>query len=227
MASHNPLRIRATLRTPIVADAWFPLDGVLLAVATRRDLGARASSLPGASRLAEPKGGELRGGRLPIAIVHAKDWYYRCSWAVWGPHADGQDHWVKRFDMTHASLVDFRGRRGRVDTSSGAYRAYHMPVYYRAAHYVEWYCQGDQEALHPLVMMITHLGKKTVQGWGRVARWEIEPMDEDWSVWQDGRLMRGIPRYHWPRERGEPKMGNYGVRPSYWDKRNQMELALP
>ena len=226
MGSTN-LRIRAYLRTPVVADQWLPLDGVLLAMQTREDLGARAATLPGASALEQPKGEPMRGGRLPIAVVHAKDWYYKCSWAAWGPCADGKDAWSKRFDVTSAYLVDFRGRRGRIDTSSSAYKAYRMPVFYRAALWVEWYCVGDVDRLTPLVQMITHLGKKAAQGWGRVAKWEIEPIEQDWSVWKDGRLMRGIPRYHWPHEGGEPKIGMYGVRPSYWDRRNQLELALP
>lgn len=222
-----PLRVRAWLRTPVVADRWLPLDGALLYQHTRADLGSSDASIPGASRLAQPKGEEMRGGRLPLAYVHAKDWYYRCSWAQWGPCADGQDAWSKRFDMTHADLVDFHGKRGRIDTSAATYKAYRMPVFYRAALWVEWYCVGDAERIQDLLSTLTHLGKKTVQGWGRVARWEVTPVDMDWSVWRDGCLMRGIPRYHWPREMGEPKIGLYGVRPPYWDRRNQTEMAMP
>jgi hypothetical protein len=203
------------------------LDGILLAIATRRDLGAREATVAGASTLAAPKGEEMRGGRLPISIVHAKDWYYRCSWAQWGSYADGQDAWSKRFDFSLAEWVDFHGRRGRIDTSASAYKAYRMPVFYRAALWVEWYLVGDMEALRTLLLQVTHTGKKTSQGWGRVARWELEPAAEDWSIWRDGKLTRGVPRYHWPRELGEPKMGLYGVRPSYWDERNQVELVLP
>jgi len=170
----------------------------------------------------------MRGGRLPLQYVHSKDWYYKCSWAVWGPCCDGQDYWSKRFDMTHATLVDFRGKRGRIDTSSSTYKAYRMPVFYRAAQWVEWYCVADINKLSPLVYMTTHLGKKNSQGWGRVIRWEIEQVAEDHSIWRDGKLMRGIPRYHWPREGGEPSIiGLYGIRPPYWDHRNQIELVLP
>lgn len=229
MASSNfiPLRVRCWLRAPVVADQWLPLDGILFYQSVRDDLGAQEVTVPGASLLAEAKGGPMRGGRLPLAYVHAKDWYYRCSWAQWGPCVDGQDAWSKRFDQTHADLVDFRGRRGKINTSAGDYKAYRMPVYYRSALWVEWYCVGEPEHIRYLLSTLTHIGKKTAQGWGRVARWEIEPVEEDWSIWQGDRLMRGIPRYHWPRERGEPQMGVYGLRPSYWDRRNQMELVLP
>jgi len=223
----SPLRVRCWLRAPVVSDQWLPLDGILLYQHTRADLGANSVTISGATRLAQSKGEDMRGGRLPLQYVHGKDWYYKCSWAIWGPCADGQDAWSKRFDMTHANLVDFRGKRGRIDTSSSTYKAYRMPVFYRTAQWVEWYCVGDINKLSPLVHMITHLGKKNSQGWGRVIRWEIKRVDEDYSIWREGKLMRGIPRYHWPRDLGEPSIGLYGVRPPYWDQRNQMELVLP
>jgi CRISPR type IV-associated protein Csf3 len=224
---YAPLRVRAWLRTPVVSDQWLPLDGALLYQSTRADLGSQDTTIPGASLLAQPKGEEMRGGRLPLAIVHAKDWYYRCSWAQWGPFVDGQDHWAKRFDMSLADLVDFHGKRGKIDTSAAAYKAYRMPVFYRSALWVEWYLVGKVDDLTPLVFTITHLGKKTSQGWGRVALWEIEPMEMDWSIWRENRLMRGIPRYHFPKDREPERIGLYGVHPSYWDKRNQIELVLP
>jgi CRISPR type IV-associated protein Csf3 len=226
-SDYTSLRLRAWLRTPVLADEWLPLDGAMLAERTRRDLGWRACSIPGASLLEQPKGEVMKGGKLPIATVHAKDWYYRCSWAQWGPHSDGQDRWAKRFDLSMAELIDFKGRRGRIDTSAATYKAYLMPVFYRAALWIEWFCVGDANELDDLSRSITHLGKKTAQGWGRVMRWEVEKTEEDWSIWQGERLMRGIPRYHWPNGRDIGKIGFYGIRPSYWDRRNQMELVLP
>lgn len=224
---YAPLRIRAWLRSGVISDVWLPLDGALLYLRTREDLGAQEMSISGASKLAQIKGEVMIGGRLPIEIVHAKDWYYRCSWAQWGPCAEGRDAWSKRIDQTLAYLIDFRGRRGRVDTSAGAYKSYRMPIYYRAALWVEWYCWGDYDKLSQLCMMITHLGKKSVQGWGRVMRWQIDLIEEDWSIWRDGKLMRGIPKYHLPDNQHTRNAGIYGIRPPYWDIRNQMELELP
>lgn len=224
---YSNLRIRAYLRTPVISDEWLPLDGILFYQQTRQALGHQDATIPGASQLEQPKGGPMLGGRLPIAIIHAKDWYYRCSWAQWGPHADGQDYWSKRFDNAHADLVDFHGRRGRVDTSAGEYKAYRMPVYYRSALWVEWYLVGNLPKITPILHMVTHLGKKTAQGWGRVASWEIEPCEKDCSIWREGKLMRGVPFYHLPNGVSAKRPGNYGIRPSYWDRRNQIELELP
>lgn len=228
MTGYVPLSVRALLRTPVVSDPWLPLDGILLYQHTRADLGAQDATVPGASLLQEEKGDPMRGGRLPLAIVHGKDWYYKCSWAQWGPHADGQDHWNKRFDNALADLIDFRGRRGKVIIEQSTYKAYHMPIYYRAALWVEWYLVGEPERIRELLSTVTHLGKKTAQGWGRVIRWEIEPVDEDWSIWKDGKLMRGIPPEH-AKDQVPLDLAfiHYGIRPSYWDKRNQMLLLVP
>lgn len=220
------LLITAYMRTSIVADEWLPLDGLLFYQSVRRDLGAQDVTISGASLLEQPKGQPLKGSKLPIKTVHAKDWYYHCSWADWGPHIDGQDHWNKRFDMAYADLVDFGNRRGVVNHKAATYKAYHMPVFYRAALWVRWYCVGDKADIEYLLSTLTHIGKKTSQGWGRVIRWAVEEISDDWSIWKDDRLMRGIPIYHNPCGR-EKRMGNYGIRPSYWDRRNQMDLVMP
>ncbi|MCC6147422.1 MAG: hypothetical protein IT308_07635 [Anaerolineaceae bacterium] len=224
-AEFAPLQITAWLRTAVISDAWLPLDGILLYQQTRRDLGAQEVTVPGGSLLEEPKGEALKGGRLPLAYVHGKEWYYRCSWAEWGPYVEGKDYWNKRFDVGFADLVDFRGRRGRVIIEQNAYKAYHMPVFYRSALWVRWYCVGDPGKIGDLLTCLTHVGKKTAQGWGQVLRWEIEPVEQDWSIWKEGRLMRGVPIWDAPDSDGVRIM-QYGVRPSYWDKRNQIPLVI-
>lgn len=215
----EPLRVRAYLRTAIVADAYLPLDGVLLYQAHRDQDGPNDYTLPG---------DYTRQGisTLPLGIVHPgrRQWYYQCSWAQWSKGStDGIDHWNKRFDQSLAALVDFAGKRGKIIVSEGDMKAYHMPIYYRAALWVEWYCVGDKPAIDYLLRAATHLGKKGSQGWGRVARWEVQPVGDDYSVWYGKRLMRGVPPQDAP---GYPQ-GVYGIRPSYWNRANQMLLALP
>jgi CRISPR type IV-associated protein Csf3 len=223
---YEPLRIRAWLRTAVVSDEWLPLDGILLYQA-HRDLGGRQDiTIPGEY--------SARGAAyLPVKKQHwgKGHFYYRASFAQWGPHADGRDYWNKRFDQGLADLIDFRGRRGRVIVEQSTYKAYHMPIYYRSALWVEWYILADRPALEYLLVPVTHIGKKTSQGWGRVARWEFEPVPEDWSVWRDGALMRGVPVEELAETGQEMPAGStvahYGVRPSYWKASNQMLLVMP
>jgi CRISPR type IV-associated protein Csf3 len=221
-STYQPLHVRAYLRTAVVSDRWLPLDGVLCYTAARQTLGVQQSTTPGASTP-----GAVRTVRVPIGMDHSgtPHWYYRCSWAQWPAHTiEGQDHWNKRFRSGLAELIDFRGRRGMVITKQDQYKAYHMPVYYRAALWLDWYCVGDERDIRSLLSVVTHLGKKTVQGWGRVAHWEVERAAVDCSVWQGDKLMRGIPAHLAP---GQHPVALYGVRPGYWRRENQMMLALP
>jgi len=108
-----------------------------------------------------------------------------------------------------------------------------MKIFYRSALWVRWYAVGDKEEIGYLLSTVTHIGKKSVQGWGRVYRWEVRKWKYDWSVWKDDQLMRGIPMEALVKERVgkqvpvDLKLGNYGVRPSYWKKSNQMDLVMP
>ncbi len=220
----RPLKITAYFRTGVACDRWLPLDGIVLYQATRDRYGQRHASLPGGDA------GVSDSASTPLKLVGygTPDWYYACSWAQPQPWwmAEGQDYWNKRFDQSYSSLVDFGEKRGKVIIEQGKYKAYHMPLFYYAAQKVEWYCIGDKKWLEQLLSTCTHIGKKTVQGWGRVLRWEVEPWPEDWSEWRDGRLTRGLP-FPAAMEKGPVNLAYYGLRPPYYQKANQRALAVP
>jgi len=222
--SFEPLRITAYLRTGVISDRWLPLDAILLYQASRQRLGPQRRTIPGGES-------EGKAVSMPLQIVHPgePDWYYTCSWAQPQPWwiEEGRDYWNKRFDQSFAYLVDFGYRRGKVIIEKGRYKAYHMPVFYYAALRIEWYCIGDRTGIEELLSTVTHIGKKRSQGWGRVSRWEVESWPEDWSIWRDGRLMRGIPVQDVCDSDKAFHLQYYGVRPSYYRQANQLPLAMP
>lgn len=227
--SLEPLRIRANLRTGVVCDKWLPLDGILLYQAHRMEVGhGPEATMPGEYTAQSVP-------TLPLGMVHSgqRNWYYQCSWAQWSHDIESQDYWNKRFDSRFADLIDFQGKRGNITVKSGKYKAYRMPIFYRVALWVEWYCVGDKAVIEQLLSTLTHIGKKSVQGWGRVLKWEVESIGDDWSVWRDGKLMRGIPKEdidavtQFSDKPIDFRFGAYGIRPSYWKKSNQRNLALP
>lgn len=221
----RPLRVRAYLRTGVVSDAYLPLDGVLLYQAMRRRFGPRDATLPGVSSL--PWSLDGVHGLVPLEERNpGPQWYYACSFAQWPPHVtEGKDHWNKRFDAQYADIVDL-GTQRRVIVEQGRYRSYHMPVFYRCALWVEWYAVGNIEAVRDLLCDVWSLGKKGVQGWGRVGRWEIEPWPHDWSEWREGQAMRAIPASvfgtSFPLD-----LRLWGYRPPYWMKENQALCLVP
>jgi CRISPR type IV-associated protein Csf3 len=225
----EPIHIRAYLRTPVIADRFLPLDGLLLYQAHR--------ALAGGGPEQTIPGGEQTNtvSRLPLGTVRhgRRDWYYKCSWAQWSHTVEGRDHWNKRFDSAIADMVDFQGKRGKVIIEQGKYRAYHMPVFYRSALWIDWYAVGCLASLQYLLQIVTHIGKKASQGWGRVKEWVVEPWPDDWSTWVDGRLMRGVPQkdalafVQQSRKFAPFDILHYGIRPSYYRANNQMSLAVP
>lgn len=226
----RPLRVTAHLRCGVVCDPFLPLDGILLYQAFRKELGFPVACLPG--QYAGPEEVHIT---LPLLIRNEgePDWYYACSFAYPQPWwvAEGQDHWNKRFDVQYSDFVDFRGRRGKVEIQKGRYRAYHMPIFYRVAPKITWYCVGDPDAIARLLYGIFFIGKKRVQGWGNVIRWEVEEWPQDWSERDgEGRLTRAIPYHRPPFTKGLSLPENvrlYGIRPPYWDRRNQRLVLLP
>lgn len=211
----RPLRIRAWLRTAVVSDDALPLDGILLYQAMRREYGPRDATLPGTVPNVEMV-------PLPLERTNSAQWYYRCSFAQWPQVAHEKSAWTKRVATHRMAILD--DAKSKVDIGSGRYRSYHMPVFARAALFVDWYAVGDQDAIADLLRDVWAIGKKTVQGWGRVALWQVEPWDEDWSVWQDDQLMRAIP----PENAFDPTdLRLIGYRPPYWMQENQTLCIVP
>jgi CRISPR type IV-associated protein Csf3 len=216
--TYHPLRITAYLQSPVVSDERLPLDGVLLYFLARQKLGFQPSTQ------ARVMDAETAGLQMPFAphyrnVDGENHRFLACSFACWvGTVAEGRDYWVKRFDSKLSDVVDFAGKRGRIDTKAGRYRGYRMPVYTRHALAVRWYCVGDRDELTSLLRFCTHLGKKESQGYGAVLRWEIERWPRDWSIHSPRGLMRAIPSTDGILA---------GFRAPYWLPENQTTCALP
>jgi CRISPR type IV-associated protein Csf3 len=199
----------------IVTDETLPIDAIVYFAAMREKYGWRDADKPGV----KTGGNALRVG-MPFKVHQAgsSKWFYAASFAQWSePVAESTDYWNKRFDSAQSELVNFASKRGKVLIEQGRYKAYHMPVFIRHALEVCWYVVADGDALARLLPFMTHVGKKTSQGWGEVLKWSIEPWHADWSIFDDsGRLMRAIPAD------GQPGDMLYcGYRPSYWLPCNQ------
>ncbi len=213
----EPLQIRAYLQCGVISDTYLPIDAVLYYQVMRERLGEQEVTLSGQSY-----GGPI-SHTLPIKQVnsHTRQWFYAASFAQWPEEmVEGADHWNKRNDISLIDLVDWQGRKARLDVSGGRYKSYHMPVYYRHALSISWYVVGNKVEIERLLRFVTHLGKKPAQGWGSVLQWEVEAIAEDWSIRSTtGKLMRAIPDPESPTV--------YGLRPSYWLPKHQFPCRLP
>lgn len=222
----QPIRIQAVLQDGRIAgtDPWFPLDSILAAEWMRRshpEAFYNASSHMLTHDLIIPD--------LALARRGAGDlWYWACSFNTERPMGEAIKHWHKRFDDHLEQHIDFGNKRGKIDVKSSKYKAYRMPMVVQLYDRLTWYAVGDADAVRELCSGMTHLGKKSSQGFGAVDYWEVEPWPEDWSEARDGRLTRAVPA-----ELGLPEGGQsgrvavYGIRSPYWMSEHQKVCYMP
>lgn len=87
-------------------------------------------------------------------------------------HAKGQEYWHKRYPATHNEWVI--PKKINAKTSAGQYKDYRVPMDIRLANNLSAICIGNKDEIERLLSYITHVGKKSSQGFGRVAKWEVK-----------------------------------------------------
>lgn len=223
MSNFKKLRIRAYLQSGVISDQFLPLDGIIRSVVIREAHGFPEHSVSGASTV--QKGSKLVD--VPFATIgknteHYKMWYYACSFAQWPENlASGDSFYVKTNRIKYEHLIDFKGKREKIETARGRYKPLHVQLKYRHALHIDWYAIGDKDRIENYLRFISNLGAKHSQGWGAVLRWEVIEWEHDWhAIGPEGQVMRAIPRL-------DGKGYRYGVRPSYWNPKHHVLCDLP
>ncbi len=216
MPDFTPLCITAHLQTRIIAEAFLPLDGVLLFLAMRDKYGPQDASQSGRGVHDE------RPQLAQIFFEHQRgtpQWFPACSFVQWhGTVTADTGYWHKRLDLQYAAVLT--PPRARVVTENGRYRSYRMPVFTRHALAVSWYARADRQRLEALLRFVTHLGKKGAQGEGSLLKIEVQSCEKDYSIWgPEGQLMRAIPDSNGSL--------SCGFRPPYWERKNQALCRIP
>lgn len=232
----EPLKITAHMMSGVAMNLaeGLSLDGPLLwAVVLDRhgDDALRAS--PSAAEIEEETA--TPDPNMPLAVHGdpAGTWCYAVSHADLVGHV-GSDvvYWHKRFDDAMAAVALERGaldmgRRRTIQTGSGEFRAYRMPLYLEVVERLEWYAIGDAAGIHDLLERhIRHLGKKHARGHGAVIAWDVEPWSgprDRWLWSEPGVPARPTPLAlinDWP---GETVYAAF--RPPAWVPNNQAVCA--
>lgn len=87
----------------------------------------------------------------------------------------GQEYWHKRYPSTHNEWV--KPKQINVKTTAGQYKDYRVPMDVRLAKTITAYCIGNKAEIERLLGFVTHVGKKSSQGFGRVINWQVETAD--------------------------------------------------
>jgi len=222
----RPLKVTAVMQDGRVVgnDPWFPLDSILAAAWVKKYhpdcfyAGTPDPTSPGWIDADLPL--ERRGNdRL---------WYYACSFNTVRPSWEYITHWHKRFDEQFERYVNFGGRRGKIDVKAARFKAFRMPMTVLLFPRLEWYAVGDMDAVFDLCRSITHIGKKSSQGFGAVDSWKVEIWPEDWSEAYHGRLTRAVPvDFGLPDTVESAYLALHGYRPPYWWSGCQAVCFMP
>jgi len=135
------------------------------------------------------------------------------------------DSWKKRFEPKHVHLADFGKARRRIDTTSGQYRSFNMPLSAKVIQDGWFGFIGDGERVLELMnRWIWAIGKKPSEGFGVIDSIRLEP----WvCAAKDILALRPVPidvAKEWELNGIEQFCA---WRPPYWGRRNHARCIVP
>lgn len=225
--SYRFLRVRCRLIDGCIvsSDGLFPLDAILAAAWMRLNHPESYYNDGGRS-------GELIEAPLPLARVNiAGEWLWAASVAQYRLYGEQIYYWHKRFDDYLAER--YLDKLRKINTQSGQYKNYRMPINVLLVGELNWFCVGDPIQIKNLLSTISGIGKKRAYGFGSIVlneqgkpNWIVEPWPEDWSIrGPGGRLMRIVPFSGKVTEGATFRV--WGIRPPNWHPANQVLAEIP
>ena len=153
------------------------------------------------------RGMPVTPGAIPIPLerrlVDGYQWPIPlCSDPIIGSAIDGVEHFAKRYSAEKSGMLAPSERR-IITVSSGPLKSYRLPLRMRPVDRIVWFCggrTGDRapgSGVRKLLRKVFAVGKKTSFGFGQVARWEVELIEDDLSWFAPSEsgtvLMRTLP----------------------------------
>jgi CRISPR type IV-associated protein Csf3 len=162
-------KITAYLKTPIFINNNLYADGFLHHASCRHWLGRNYYNLT----INESKEFGLSSIKLPIMESRGS---YLASKIIFESKKTFTSHWRKRFDEMQALKY---AKQKNVNTVSGKYKAYNMPIQLELVEKAEFIVVADLKCLIKLLQRIKNLGKKTNLGFGKIEKWTIEETEQE------------------------------------------------
>lgn len=225
-------KVTAVLSSPLAGDAPY-LDGLLEFEMAQRQGKAqtiqRGQPAPPVGEIHIPC---LRGVFAGVSGIP------RCSAPILAPENVRHEHYAKRLRVENSGLLR-EGQRLVVATGNTWTKSYRLPLKISNVAKVSWFIGGSKwRPLKSLLDSVHSIGKKRSHGYGRIAEWQFEEIEHDWSWFapcEHGTLlMRVLPWREdvlpWCDDR--PKLIGWkrwfgGVCPPYWHPDRYMEVAVP
>jgi len=154
---------------------------------------------------------------------------YPVTMASWfqplGESVEYLDSWKKRFDSKHSRLANFGKAKRRVNTSSGKYRSYNMPlpaVTIQTGFFA--FIGKGAEIVEILEEYIVAIGKKRSEGFGWIK--SITLSEADYTCYDIAR-MRPVPKEIAKRNKIKGALKYCAWKSPYWLRENMCECVVP
>lgn len=142
-----------------------------------------------------------------------------------GSTAEYLDSWKKRFESKYSRLADFGKARRRVNTGSGKYRSYNMPlpaITMREGFFA--FIGKGSEVVEIVEKHIVAIGKKRTEGFGWIEKMELS--EADYSCYDIAR-MRPVPKDIAEKHHIRGEIRYCAWQSPYWLRKNMCECVVP
>lgn len=177
-------------------------------------------------------------GLIPIPLIRRRVEGFAhsiplCSSPIFHAELDRHENYTRRFGVDPSIIAP--DERKVLATTNGEFKSYRLPLRARSMNSVVWFCVGHNarsvKEIKSLLKAVTHLGKKTSQGFGRVAEWTVEDIEHDFSWYAPSEsgpvLMRPMPKSAVREDAMGAKPWFGGIVPPYWCRDFFAEAVTP
>ena len=224
MAIEN-FKIICYLNSPLVGDPP-PLDS-LLTYELAFLVNEKSKKYTKATPLSEFK-------RLPIPLTEYDIGSYKvncCSNPIYKIDAEWNDKFSKRFETDMLSKFIDPKKRKTINIGSGYLRSRFQALHAKIINKVVWFARGDSDEAFRILKNINSLGYFRKMGYGIVAKWEVEKIKDNYSifVYDSGRkiLMKTLPDCEETEKMVGFRYGFGAYKPPYWHNENQGKIIIP
>lgn len=169
---------------------------------------------------------------LPLRQLPGNRW--AASRGIYEEVGQTVEYFNKRPNFFNSDKIDFLNvDKGIIDSGAGINRAYRVPCIIRTVKggIITFYCMGHKKELLEMLNCMPALGKKASMGFGVVDRWEIEEIENDYSLWHPAYgLMRPTPVESVELADKDVSVYPtlmYAVKPPYWKSCNFKLCRVP
>ena len=215
-----PLKISIKVKPPIyLNNPFIHFDGLISYLCFREAVNELFYNLPTESTI------DISNLQLPIKQTND---VYHASVGIYGDNLRlYRDKLYKRFTDKETYKLTHRQQKGRIKTNQGHFKDFMINMPMLITNHITFYANADKNEIKRLLHHLTHIGKKTSIGSGKIFKITITETDEDYSFFKNGNIMRAIPSsFKLPILPGMTfQKATY--KPPYWDSTKATMCIVP